>query len=78
METQGEGLSKGGYGLTFRDEDWEPEPWQDPVWNHPREVRARAFMDKTYRRLNDKRKVIMTNAKVGVDILDKKVKEGEP
>ncbi len=47
-----------------RDEDWEPEPWQDPVWNHPREVRARAFMNKMYRRLKDKRKIIMTNAEV--------------
>lgn len=55
-----------------RDEDWEPKLWQDPVWNHPREVRARAFMDKTYRCLKDKRKVIMTNAEVGGDILDKK------
>jgi len=46
-----------------RNEDWIPRIWEDPVWNHPREVRARAYSDKMFRKLKDKRKIIMTNAR---------------
>lgn len=48
-----------------KNEDWKPEhTWQDPVWNHPREVRARAFTDQMWRKLKNKRKIIMSNAEV--------------
>jgi len=45
-----------------RNEDWRPGIWEHPVLNHTREVRATAYSEKIFRRLKDKRKIIMTNA----------------
>ena len=57
-------------------QEWTPNTWESPYWDHPREIRARKFEKKTFQRLKGKRKIIMTNAEVMVDILDKNVKGG--
>ncbi len=37
--------------------EWEPTGWEDPYRDHPREVRAREFTDKMFRKLKDKREL---------------------
>ncbi len=45
-------------------EEWKPNPVESPYWDHPREIRARNFANKTFQRIKDKRGVIMINAKI--------------
>ena len=45
-------------------EDWEPRGWESPYWDRPNEVRARSFEKRMFRRLKNKRKIIMINAEV--------------
>ncbi len=40
-------------------EEWAPSLVESPYWDHPREVRARAYAHKTYHGLKNKRKVMM-------------------
>ncbi len=39
------------------DVEWEPKGWEHPYRDHPREVRARKFADKMFRKLKNKREL---------------------
>ena len=39
------------------DVEWEPTGWEDPYRDHPREVRARKFADRMFKRIKNKREL---------------------